>query len=397
MENINRRSFLKTMGTGAALCSIQSNRLFAHASSLTNTDKIKNKLPQWRGFNLLDFFSPSYYRKPTRPSTNVTTEQDLKWMADWGFDFVRVPIAYPSYLKFNPEGDKNKRITRDEIFNYNEEALSAIEELVYKANKQGLHVSLNLHRAPGYCINAGFHEPYNLWKDKEAQEAFCAHWEMWAKRFQHISSKKLSFDLVNEPNFREDMNDQFSKSYPVDGNVYRQVAQACLERIHKYNPKRLVIADGNGGGSNAVPELVGLNIAQSCRGYFPHYISHYRASWVWKNPDDAPPVVWPGKIEGKMYNRQVLEEFYQPWFELQKQGVGVHCGECGCYKETPHPVFLAWFSDVLSILSEHHIGYALWNFRGTFGLLDSDREDVVYEDWYGHKLDKKMLDMLQKF
>ena len=41
------------------------------------------------------------------------------------------------------------------------------------------------------------------------------------------------------------------------------------------------------------------------------------------------------------------------------------------------------------------IGFALWNFRGAFGVLDSGRADGVYEDWHGHKLDRKLLDLLK--
>jgi aryl-phospho-beta-D-glucosidase BglC (GH1 family) len=219
---------------------------------------------------------------------------------------------------------------------------------------------------------------------------------MWGKRFANVSSKKISFDLVNEPTMKEDMNDQFSKSSPVPGDVYRKVALAAANAIRKSNPDHLVIVDGNSGGANVIPEIADLNIAQSCRGYFPHYISHYRASWVWKTPDDAPKPVWPGVIDGKEFSRKNLEELYQPWIDLVKSGVGVHCGECGCYKETPHEIFLAWFSDVLDVLTENQIGYALWNFRGDFGVLDSGRKDVDYEDWHGHKLDRKMLELLLK-
>jgi hypothetical protein len=81
---------------------------------------------------------------------------------------------------------------------------------------------------------------------------------------------------------------------------------------------------------------------------------------------------------------------------LAKQGVGVHCGECGCWNKTPHDVFLAWFSDLLGILHDNSIGFALWEFSGDFGLLDSRRTDVAYEDWHGHKLDRKLLELLQK-
>lgn len=36
-------------------------------------------------------------------------------------------------------------------------------------------------------------------------------------------------------------------------------------------------------------------------------------------------------------------------------------------------------------------------FRGPFGVMDSGREDVRYEDFHGHKLDVEMLKVLQKY
>jgi aryl-phospho-beta-D-glucosidase BglC (GH1 family) len=353
------------------------------------SDKGRNKLPRWRGFNILDYFSPSVPRN----SSNQTTEADLKWMSDWGFDFIRLPIAYPRYLSF----DRTKDITRDEVFKTDPKVLDDIDNLVHKANDYGLHVSLNLHRAPGYCINAGFHEPFNLWKDQEARDAFNFHWGMWATRYKDIPSDKLSFDLLNEPAYIEDMNDQYAKKGLVPGETYRKVAEAAVNEIRKVSPDRLIIADGNGGGNNVIPEITGLNIAQSCRGYWPGLVSHYQASWVWKDPSKAPVPAWPGNIDGKYYGREQLEEFYRPWIELKNNGTGIHCGECGCYNKTPHKVFLSWFEEVIGILTSNEVGYALWNFRGDFGILDSGRADVDYTDWYGHKLDSKLLALLKKY
>jgi aryl-phospho-beta-D-glucosidase BglC (GH1 family) len=387
---MKRRQFLKTSAIGGAMLAVNPS---LGAFEITDKKFIENKLPRWRGFNILNYFSPSRYVH--NPDFISATEQDFKWMADWGFDFIRIPMAYPSYLNYDPNSGRD--ITPEETVDFWEEAVDSVEQIVYLAHKYNLHVSLNLHRAPGFCINAGFHEPFNLWKDEAAQNAFYQHWEMWAKRFKDVSPEKLSFDLVNEPCFKEDMNDQFSPARPIPGELYRKVAMQCLDVIKKYNADRIVIADGNNGGSLVIPELTDLPLGQSCRGYYPHYISHYRASWVWKNPDDAPMPIWPGMIDGKRFDRQVLEEFYRPWTDLVKQGVGVHCGECGCYRETPHHVFLAWFEDLLQILTSHQIGWALWNFRGDFGVLDSGRKDVVYEDWHGHQLDRKLLNLLQKF
>lgn len=387
-ENLlNRRTFLKKSSILATSSIVVGNTLMATPNHLAQSKKAVNTLPKWKGFNLLDFFSAN----PAN-ARQATPEAYFKWMADWGFDFVRIPMAYPSYLKF----DRSKDIDIKKVRKIDRKQTDRIEQLVYNAHKHGLHVSLNLHRAPGFCVNAGFHEPYNLWQDEQAMEDFLYHWKFWAKRFKNFSKEKISFDLLNEPCTREDMNDQHSKRGPVPGEKYRQLATSAAEVIRKQNPDHLIIADGNNVGRDVIPEITDLNIGQSCRGYHPAIISHYKASWVFKDTENLPEPKWPGIVGEENLRREMLETFYQPWIDLVKSGVGVHCGECGCYKETPHEVFLAWFADVLDILGNHGIGFALWEFSGSFGLLNSGRKDVAYEDWYGQKLDRKLLDLLIK-
>lgn len=97
------------------------------------------------------------------------------------------------------------------------------------------------------------------------------------------------------------------------------------------------------------------------------------------------------------HHQSRLAKHYEPWAALMQKGVGVHCGECGCFNRTPHAVFLAWFRDLLEILTSLGIGYSLWNFRGAFGILDSGRSDIGYEEWRGHKLDRGLLDLLREF
>lgn len=376
---MNRRHFIMRSGLAAAAVSIKGAGAFAAPK--------RNKLPQWKGFNLLDFFSPD----PAN-SRISTTEDHFRWMQDWGFDFVRIPMAYPYYLDI----DRSRNISTEEVYKIKEEAVESIDKVVMLAHKYHMHVSLNLHRAPGYCVNAGFYEPYNLWTDQDALDAFCFHWNMWAKRYKGVSKKKISFDLVNEPSMREDMNDQHSKRSTVPGDLYRKVAKAAAEAIRKENDDRIIIADGNDVGNTVIPEIIDLDIAQSCRGYTPGIISHYKAPWANKDPDNLPEPKWPGQVGDRYLSRTILEEYYKPWIALAQQGVGVHCGECGCWNKTPHDVFLAWFGDILDILDENKIGFALWEFVGDFGLLDSRRADVTYEDWHGHKLDRKLLELLKK-
>ena len=380
----DRRDFLKHTAVVAGAIGLAGNAALASSS---HSKAGNNPLPQWKGFNLLDFSSP----EPIS-NRNRTTKEDLQWISDWGFDFVRIPMAYPSYVDF----DRSRDISPEEVYHIDEAALEHVDQLVHMAHQNHLHVSLNLHRAPGYCINAGFHEPFNLWKDREAQKAFYWHWNMWARRYREIPREKISFDLLNEPAMIEDMNDQHSSKTMVPGELYATVAEEAASAIWEENPDHLVIADGNQVGTKVINEITHLPIAQSCRGYYPHIISHYKAPWAMSDIDNLPPLKYPGQVGDQYLSRAMLEAFYAPWIKLAQSGTGVHCGECGCYNQTPHDVFLAWFGDVVDILSSHEIGFALWNFRGSFGILDSGRSDVAYEEWYGHQLDRKLLDLISK-
>jgi endoglucanase len=387
-KGLQRRAFLRNVGLAAMGGLTGCTKALPEIASLTQKNNlITNKLPKWKGFNIPDFFQPDpWYVGGSTP------EEFFKWVADWGFDFIRIPVAYPAYLNITPY---QKYINAEDVYRIDESKVNQIEKTVYLAQKYNLHVSLNLHRAPGYCVSTGYHEPYNLWNEKNAQDAFVHHWSFWAKRFKNISYNKISYDLVNEPCYRDDVNNTSSKTTAVPGALYRTVAQAAATVIRTENPSSYIIADGNNGGADVVPELADLGIGQSCRGYYPFEISHYKAPWVYPDPAYQPTPLWPGTVGGRYFSKAILEEYYKPWLNLVKQGVGVHCGECGCVKDTPHDVFLAWFGDVLDILTTNGIGFALWELKGDFGILNSNRADVQYEDWYGYKLDKKLLTMLQ--
>ena len=124
-------------------------------------------------------------------------------------------------------------------------------------------------------------------------------------------------------------------------------------------------------------------------------ISHYKASWVTSAGWGAP--TWPLDLGGgDVWDRERLRiQQIQPWQELEAQGVGVHVGEWGAFQHTPHDVVLAWMEDQLELWEEAGWGWAMWNFRGSFGVLDSNRKDVEYEDFRGCKLDRKMLELVR--
>jgi aryl-phospho-beta-D-glucosidase BglC (GH1 family) len=471
------------------------------------------KLPRWRGFNLLNQYSAAWSHRPF-------VEDDFRLIHQLGFNFVRLPLDYRIWIE---GGDWNK---------IDEKAFKGIDQAVEWGKKYGIHVCLNFHRAPGYCINPPA-EKENLWTSEEAQKVCAKHWAFFARRYKGHPNRELSFDLFNEPT-------------GADNATYARVAAVMCKAIRSEDPDRLIICDGNEAGTIPVDELIPLQVAQSTRGYQPFGLTHYKAPWVkgsqnWVEPrwpatrissfiygknkkdlqgpwliegpfrhsttirlrvhevsDSAHLIVkadaktildklfkcGPGEGEWKksvyreewkiyqnLYDLDVKAEvpsgvkklsievqegdwlsigeleltahgsspvtilptttdwgyrpstFYldsnllpdpekntdvqdaawhwkecvEPWKALEAKGVGVMVGEWGVYNKTPHKVMLGFAKDVLSNWEKAGWGWALWNFSGDFGPLDSKREDVAYEDWEGHQLDRPMMDLLQKY
>ena len=378
-EKISRRDFLSKMaliGAGGALGAWRVGSVWASCpeSASPPENNPVHPLPRWRGFN--------FAHRQWAGTSLVALEQDFKWMAEWGFNFVRLPLTYRRYV----EPASGAEITPEETVAFREDVVETIERAVYLAHKYGLHVNLSLWHAPGYSVNPPTPpDPFSLFADEAAQQAFYAHWDMWAKRFKNISPERLSFNLLNEP----------SITSAAGREIYRKICMGCLDVIHRQTPDRIVIADGSRGARHVVPELTDLKIGQSVHAYEPHALSHYEG----KTGEPLP--TWPGALawmDHEKWDRQRLEAYFQPWIDLAKEGIPVHCGETGCGSpKTPHAVYMAWLTDLLDILTENGIGWALWEFRGWFGVLDTGRTDVQYEDFHGHQLDRQLLNLLQKY
>jgi len=321
-----------------------------------------SSLPRWRGFNLLEKF--------TDRRNAPFCESDFEWMVEWGFDFVRLPLSYRCWADVN------------DWLNLREDVLKEIDQAVEFGRKYDVHVNINFHRAPGYCVNPP-KEPLDLWTNEEALEACAFHWAQFAKRYRGIPSEQVSFNLLNEP-------------ARIAEETYVPVAKRLVEAIRAEDPDRLIIADGLRWGRDPVYGLVDMGIAQSTRGYDPSQVSHYKASWAGGDRWGEP--TWPLKRDDEVMDKEWLrKDRIEPWKALERKGVGVHVGEWGAFRHTPHKVVLAWMRDCLELWKEAGWGWAMWNFRGSFGVLDSEREDVKYEEFRGHKLDREMLELVRAY
>jgi aryl-phospho-beta-D-glucosidase BglC (GH1 family) len=309
-------------------------------------------------------------------------EPDLKaldFIAGHGFNFVRVTTDYRFWI--NLQGADGP-----DYFHPNEDTFYYIDRYLQACRERGIHLSLNQHRAPGYCINANHLERHNLWVDEVAQKAFIFLWQTFARRYQEVPASALSFDLLNEP----PNPGQYEMTRESHAALMRQTVQA----IHEIDPGRPITVDGLGGGSIAMPELADLDVTHSGRGYQPMALTHYKANW-WDGYQGLPEPVYPGlNWMWNIWNKDALREFYQPWRDVEAQGARIHIGEFGCFNQTPNDVALRWFTDLFALYKEFGWGFSLWEFNGPFGIIEHGRPGTKYEQYHGYQVDRALLDLM---
>ena len=330
---------------------------------------------KWYGFNMLWTFSSDGKEGSKNPASIHIDENDIDFIADMGCNFIRLPLDY-------------RYILHD--FNYDQpddKMLKVLDRCLDTIISRGLHCSLNVHRAPGYCINGNNLERDNLWTDKIAQDAFTNLWKLFAQRYNSYSKDQLSFDLLNEP--------PSPGQYGLTRENHKAIMSRVVSEIRKISPERTIVCDGLSGGHMACPELLDLGVVLSGRGYMPMRLTHWQAEWMKNNGSfDWEYPKWPGmKCDGVEWSRQALLDFYKPWKELAEAGASVHIGECGCYDKVDNETALAWYKDFFSVLNELDFGFALWNFRGPFGIAEHRRKGTNWEVRKGITFDRDLYEL----
>lgn len=372
---MERRDFLKiTAGATVGMSGLFLNS--GKAINRSDNDITYNTLPQWRGFNLLEKFT----HKPDEwlsvaPEWGYRNdpfkESDFALISEMGFSYVRLPMSYKCWCEEN------------EWYKLKEKHLKEIDQAVEWGKQYGLHTCINFHRSPGFTINDSVMQPQHrektsIWDDDEALKACIFHWKHFAERYKGIPNKNISFNLFNEPvGTTEEKHDR--------------VIRILVDEIMKVDPNRLIAIDG----FNFAPStnLLDLKIAQCARGYGPNVLTHYHATWGQVN-NTLP--TWPMKDKQDiLWDKKKLQDHYKKWEDIERRGIGVYVGEFGCYNQTPHEVALAWMKDMLEIWQNNKWGWAMWCFRGSFGVANSGRKDVKYENFKGVQLDRKMLELIK--
>jgi len=99
---INRRNLLKKLGGAAAIAALPQFAFSGDISWLPGPARLgsnpanSTRNPRWYGFNLLEYFSTDADWMKYFPYKNdgMFLEDDFRWIRDWGFNWVRLPMDY---------------------------------------------------------------------------------------------------------------------------------------------------------------------------------------------------------------------------------------------------------------------------------------------------------------
>ena len=322
------------------------------------------------GINLSEWFAQVYdpkgYTKEHFQSWDTAT--DIALIKSAGFDHVRLSV--------NPQPMMDAAQHRDggaEYFGY----LDAAVKMILDA---GLAVEIDMH--PDSDFKA------RLAKDDDFVQRFADFWSTVAQHYASWDAERVFFEILNEPEMRDEY-----RWYGVEAKLAAAIRRAA--------PANTIIAAGAKWDDDDdllfLEPLPDTNVVYVFHFYEPHIFTHQGATWgayYWhwlkglhypSSPEDAAQVA---KLVPEARDRMQVIRFGQDHWDASRieaeinqaadwakqRGVPLICNEFGVYRSYSDPQDrAAWLKDVRTSLERHNIGWAMWDYSGSFGVV-TDRE-----------------------
>ncbi len=335
-----------------------------------------------RGVNLGGWLSQAPDDEAHRRT--FVTEDDVKRLADWGFDNIRLPFDYPLICP------------GDGINSLKEAGLTWIDTAFDWAEAAGLKVILDMHQLPGYT----FMDPVNnpdatppLFTEAAPREFFFDLWRAIAKRY-----------LGRFPNMVFELANEIAAPTAEEWNDLAATAASAIRELDAARP--IVVGSNCWNVCSTYAELAVIedpNIIYNYHFYNPFPFTHQHASWSPELTYYGKTVNYPGnspglreaaaraEAEGKTHvagmlrnlaeffedrvsDKSHLAELMAPAFEFgTKHQVSLYCGEFGVIDQAPKADALHWYRDTLEVFAENQVSWSVWSYKGmAFGIVDND-------------------------
>ncbi len=312
---------------------------------------------------------------------DLITERDVKQIASWGYDHIRLPFSYEVVV----DDDKPNEFSQ---------GIAVLDNVLCWCKKYGLKLILDMHKVPGYeFMNVDSGKPSPFFEEESYQEFFYEIWRMLTRRYIQ-EGDNLAFELVNEVAID-------------DADLWNGIAEKAIRAIHEIDPDRIILFGGI--YYNSVYYMKEMKIFEddpyvvyNFHFYEPILFTHQMAwppiAWAYRRNLDYPgPVPGfdefldkhpefeknSGRYRGLDYNRETMEKDFAPVFEFMAAHpkAEVYCGEFGVIRFAPIQSKRNWLSDIISIFNEHGIGHAVWDYtdgiNAWFAFTDIDTREPL--------------------
>ncbi|MGC2539762.1 MAG: cellulase family glycosylhydrolase [Candidatus Sulfotelmatobacter sp.] len=328
-----------------------------------------------RGINASEWFAQVYDKRGYTKEhfQSWTTDEDIALIKSMGFDHVRLSVnPQPMMTEHRP----------DEI---PPEYLGYLDSAVKMIPDHGLAVVIDLHPEDDFKSR--------LAKDDTFVQEFSDFWRALARHYSAWDAERVFFEILNEP----ELSDRY-RWYGVQAKLAAAIREGA--------PLQTIIATGARWSDD--DELVFLeplrdpNVIYNFHFYEPHIFTHQGATWgtyYWhwvkgphypSSPESAART--SASVPNAVDRLAVIRYGHDHWDAARidaeitqvaewarQHGVPVACNEFGVYRAYADPHGrAAWIHDVRSALEQHGMGWTMWDYSGSFGIVSKkDRRSTV--------------------
>ncbi len=309
------------------------------------------------------------------------SDEDLRLIKKLGFTFVRVPVDMANI--YESEREDYLKPPAMELL------ISGIARII----NHGLAVNFDLHSISQRKGGSDYSGP--LGKDAAFTEKFLRFWEKLAERLSIFDPDWLLVEPMNEPVFLG------------EEDRWPPIQEKIIAVIRKKLPHHTILATGAFWSNiSTLIKLKPLDDPQvwyCFHFYEPHIFTHQGATWSseWVQPlREVPYPSSPEAVEKaiSLQSREDIKSYLRAYGEerwdgekidqairkavawAEAHGVKLFCNEFGAYRDYCRPEYrVPWVRDVRIALEKYRIGWAMWEFDGSFGLVYRQNGQAVVD------------------
>jgi len=302
---------------------------------------------------------------------------------EWNANLIRWQlIRYGPAAKITTAADYDRWLAGE---------LQKLDAALPWCEKYGMRVVLDLHSPFGGTPTASGYvgTDTGLFTNQIAQKKFVADWERLARRY-HTNSVIWGYDLANEP----------VEAEVAEGcEDWQALATRAARAVRAVDARHAIIVEPTPwGGPEALENLEPIpvsGVVYSVHFYVPHKFTHQGVY------GRAPGLVYPGLIDGKLWDAAALRQALQPVRDWQRDhGVQIYLGEFSAIRWAPDESAVRYLKDCIELFEEFGWDWSYHAFREWNGWsvehgpdqadasvspTPTSREQLLRE-WYGKNL-----------